>query len=78
MMARLQSLFSVQQRFVADVSHELRTPLTAIRGQPRPSSAAMAWTNSRWCAIEGEAGRMARMVDDLLLLARADLRRPDP
>ena len=32
MMARLQGLFSVQQRFVADVSHELRTPLTAIRG----------------------------------------------
>ncbi|HLV33579.1 MAG TPA: histidine kinase dimerization/phospho-acceptor domain-containing protein, partial [Spirillospora sp.] len=32
MMARLQDLFSVQQRFVADVSHELRTPLTAIRG----------------------------------------------
>ena len=31
-MERLEHLFSVQQRFVADVSHELRTPLTAISG----------------------------------------------
>ncbi|MFN8447186.1 MAG: histidine kinase dimerization/phospho-acceptor domain-containing protein [Anaerolineae bacterium] len=31
-MERLQHLFNVQQRFVADVSHELRTPLTAITG----------------------------------------------
>jgi len=32
MMERLDSLFTVQHRFVADVSHELRTPLTAIIG----------------------------------------------
>ncbi|HRF99246.1 MAG TPA: histidine kinase dimerization/phospho-acceptor domain-containing protein, partial [Aggregatilineales bacterium] len=32
MMGRIQHLFSVQQRFVADISHELRTPLTAIQG----------------------------------------------
>ncbi len=32
MMDRLEHLFGVQHRLVADVSHELRTPLTAIRG----------------------------------------------
>ncbi|MAS37086.1 MAG: hypothetical protein CL610_24010 [Anaerolineaceae bacterium] len=71
MMARLQDLFSVQQRFVADVSHELRTPLTAIRGNldiiKRYGLDEMSLE-----AIESETDRMARMVNDLLLLARAD------
>ena len=71
MMARLQSLFSVQQRFVADVSHELRTPLTAIRGN-LDLIRRYGMDEQSLAAIEGEAGRMARMVDDLLLLARAD------
>lgn len=71
MMDRLEHLFGVQQRFVADVSHELRTPLTAIRGNldiikhyglDQPSLEA----------IESETLRMSRMVSDLLLLARAD------
>ena len=30
MMERLQGVFRIQQRFVADISHELRTPLTGI------------------------------------------------
>lgn len=71
MMERLDSLFTVQQRFVADVSHELRTPLTAIRGhfdlikRYGMDSASME-------AIESEVDRMSRMVTDLLLLAKAD------
>lgn len=71
MMARLEHLFSVQQRFVGDVSHELRTPLTAIRGNldivKRYGMDAYSFE-----AIEGEVDRMARLVNDLLLLARAD------
>lgn len=71
MMDRLEHLFGVQQRFVADVSHELRTPLTAIRGnldlaEKYGMDAAMLE------AIAGETDRMTRMVKDLLLLARAD------
>lgn len=71
MLARLEHLFSVQQRFVADMSHELRTPLTAIRGhldlirRYGMDAASME-------AIESETARMARIVSDLLLLARAD------
>lgn len=71
MMDRLEHLFGVQQRFVADVSHELRTPLTAIRGNldliERYGVDDMSME-----AISSEVGRMSRMVDDLLLLARAD------
>lgn len=71
MMERLQDLFSVQQRFVADVSHELRTPLTAIRGNLDLIKRYGVDAESLE-AIESEAERMSRMVSDLLLLARAD------
>ncbi|MBZ0286228.1 MAG: HAMP domain-containing histidine kinase [Anaerolineae bacterium] len=71
MMERLQALFRVQQRFVADVSHELRTPLTAIRGNLDLIKRYGADDLSIE-AIESETERMSRLVNDLLLLARAD------
>ncbi len=71
MMARLENLFHVQQRFVADVSHELRTPLTAIRGNLDLIKRYGADQESL-DAIQSEAERMSRLVADLLLLARAD------
>ncbi len=71
MMQRLENLFSVQQRFVADVSHELRTPLTAIRGHVDLIKRYGMDADSLE-AIESESERMSRMVSDLLLLARAD------
>jgi signal transduction histidine kinase len=71
MMERLQDLFSVQQRFVADVSHELRTPLTAIRGN-LDLIKRYGMDDMSFEAIESETDRMSRMVNDLLLLARAD------
>lgn len=71
MMDRLEHLFGVQKRFVADVSHELRTPLTAIRGNIELIE-RYGMDDMSLEAISSEVGRMARMVDDLLLLARAD------
>jgi len=71
MMDRLENLFHVQQRFVADVSHELRTPLTAIRGNLDLIKRYGADTESLE-AMESEVERMSRLVSDLLLLARAD------
>lgn len=71
MMQRLEHLFSVQQRFVADVSHELRTPLTAIRGN-LDIIKRYGMDKDSFDAIESEVDRMARLVTDLLLLARAD------
>ena len=68
------------RRFAADASHELRTPLTSIRGYAelfrrgaadRPEDLALTMRR-----IESEATRMTSLVDDLLLLARLDRRRP--
>ncbi|MGO9558734.1 MAG: ATP-binding protein [Acidimicrobiales bacterium] len=64
------------RQFLADVSHELRTPLTSIQGFAElfrlsaGDSSIDATTAAR--RIEQEAGRMKRLVDDLLLLARLD------
>jgi two-component system OmpR family sensor kinase len=61
--------------FVADASHELRTPLTAISGwasllaDERTSDTRRAQGVAR---IRSEAARMTRLVEDLLVLARAD------
>ena len=67
------------RRFVADAAHELRTPLTSLRGYAElyrqgaiPDDAGVANAMGR---IESEGGRMARLVDDLLLLARLDQHR---
>jgi len=66
------------RRFVADASHELRTPLTSIRGyaQLLRMGAAGDELDTATRRIEGEAARMAALVDDLLLLARLDQGRP--
>jgi two-component system OmpR family sensor kinase len=68
------------RRFVADAAHELRTPLTSLRGYAElfrqgalPTTEAVANAMGR---IESEGARMARLVDDLLLLARTDQGRP--
>lgn len=73
MLQRLERLFRVQQRFVADVSHELRTPLTAMRGNLDLIKRYGVEANPDALeAIEGELERMSRMVNELLTLARAD------
>jgi two-component system OmpR family sensor kinase len=68
------------RRFVADAAHELRTPLTSLRGYAElyrqgalPTPTAVDNAMGR---IESEGARMARLVDDLLLLARTDQGRP--
>ena len=77
--ARQASETRVRQ-FVADASHELRTPLASIGGYAEltrrgrenvPPDTAYALSR-----IESEAGRMTRLVEDLLLLARLDAGRP--
>ncbi|MDY6055763.1 HAMP domain-containing sensor histidine kinase [Micrococcus sp.] len=87
MLAHIESAFKDKERsedrmrrFVQDASHELRTPLVTIRGfselyrhggirQEEDVAAAMG-------RIESEAGRMHRLVEDLLTLARLDEQRP--
>lgn len=83
MLARLQSAFqrvehslNMQRDFVADISHELRTPLTTLRGNlsllrrnaPMPAEEREDILND----LIDENDRLIRLVNDLLLLARAD------
>jgi signal transduction histidine kinase len=70
-LSRLENLFQVQQRFVGDVSHELRTPLTSILGNLEIMQ-RYGYDEESLNAVYREAERMSRMVNDLLLLARAD------
>ena len=63
------------RRFMADAAHELRTPLTVLRSraevalqQPR---AAREYEEALR-GIESEAKRLGTLVEDLLILARAD------
>lgn len=73
------------RRFVADASHELRTPLSAVRGYLQLHERGMLrgeGEKARALArMTAETERMARLVDELLALARLDQRpelRPVP
>lgn len=76
MLDRLSEAFAAQRAFVADASHELRTPLTVIRGQlellaheEQPSREEIRRVNA---LVQAEIARISRLVDDLLLLAKAE------
>src|SRR6185503_12258838 len=74
--AELVAALAAQQRFVADASHELRTPLSTIRTnaeflRERPDAAASDRAEAI-ADVVSEAERMSRLVDGLLVLARAD------
>lgn len=69
------------RRFAADASHELRTPITTIRGYAelyRQQRTTMSDVEADRIVgrIEDQARRMGGLVDDLLLLAHLDQRRP--
>lgn len=76
MVVRVQSSQRSQRDFVANVSHELKTPLTSIQGfaQALLDGTAESPDARRQAAevIYNEAGRMHRLVLDLLDLARLD------
>ncbi len=85
MLSRLQDAYqrvsralSLQRNFVADVSHELRTPLTTVRGNlallrrdpPLPAEERA----DILADLVAESDRLIRLVNDLLVLARAEAR----
>lgn len=76
MLTSIEAAYGAQQRFVSDASHELRAPLTAIQGNlelirrhPEMPQIDQAEALNE---AERETGRLARLVADLLALARAD------
>jgi signal transduction histidine kinase len=79
MASRLSEAEEQERNFLMSVSHELRTPLTAIRGHVEalregladdPDARAMSLD-----VIAAEAGRLERLVGDVLDLAKLDARR---
>src|SRR5690606_25599371 len=73
MAARLEQVVGSQEAFVADASHQLRTPLTALRLRIENAASDVegAARHELLAALE-ETGRLSRLVDGLLALARAD------
>jgi two-component system OmpR family sensor kinase len=76
MLDRLTEAFAGQRAFVADASHELRTPLTVISGQLEVLAAQSGPSELEIRRVEqlvqAEIARISRLVDDLLLLAKAE------
>jgi signal transduction histidine kinase len=74
MLARLDAAFEAQRQFTADASHELRNPLAIIRtnvdvamADPHADPDDLRHTME---VVKRASDRMARLVDDLLALAR--------
>jgi heavy metal sensor kinase len=79
MLARLESAVKRLSQFTADASHELRTPISLIRTTAeitlrRERSAETYREALRQIVAESE--RTTRLVEDLLMLARADANLP--
>lgn len=82
MLDRISSSFDHQRQMLDDAGHELRTPITILRGHlelVEPTDAADV-TRTRELALD-ELDRMHRLVEELLVLAKArrpDFLRPEP
>lgn len=75
MITRLENSFSQIRQFTADASHELRTPLTILKGETQQALNAELTPEEHKEVLRSrmeELERMARIVDDLLILSRAD------
>ncbi len=77
MLASLESATQIQRRFVADASHELRAPLTTIQGnlaflQRHLEELPLEERRTMLADVHGETLRLVELVEELLLLARAD------
>jgi signal transduction histidine kinase len=71
MIDRLARSRNRQRAFVADAAHELRSPLASIRLQLEVAQRLGDWT-AVGDDIMIDVDRLGRLIDDLLLLARAD------
>jgi two-component system OmpR family sensor kinase len=75
MLDRLEHAFASQRRFIDDAGHELKTPLTIVRGHLELLDSDPEEREAALTIVMDELDRMARIVEDLLLLANHG--RPD-
>lgn len=75
MISRLEAAFERQKQFTSDASHEMRTPLAVLRGDIeltlRRERSKEEYQRTLASNLE-EIIRLSRLVEDLLMLARAD------
>jgi len=76
LLARLDSSFEQQRRFMADASHELRTPVAIVCGESEVALANAGRSREDYReslkVVYEEGRRLTRVVEDLFTLARAD------
>jgi len=73
MAEKLQRIEEMRRQLIGDIAHELRTPLTAIRGSMEGLiDGVLPVTQETFQQVEGEAVRLARLVDDLQELSRVE------
>ena len=76
LLARLEQALGTQRRFMADASHELRTPVSIVRTAAEVTLGRETRSEAEYrdslAIIAGQTRRLARMVDDMMTLARAD------
>ncbi|HSL67930.1 MAG TPA: ATP-binding protein [Actinomycetota bacterium] len=79
-MRRLQELDQMKSDFIAITSHELRTPLTSVRGFARTLAKKLDHISLQEArefldVIDEQSERLARLVNDLLVVSRIESRR---
>ena len=73
MAEKLEQVENMRRQLIGDVSHELRTPLTAIKGSMEGLiDGVIPATPETYQQIHQEAGRLARLVEDLQELSRVE------
>ncbi len=73
--APVQRSMALTRRFMADAAHELRTPVAVLRTRAEVALQEPRTPDAYASTLRGvvsEAQRLGRVVDDLLMLARAD------
>ncbi len=76
LVARLRAALQTQRQFMADASHELRTPVSVVRAAAEVTLSRERRDEGEYrealTIVGGEARRLSALVEDMLVLARAD------
>jgi heavy metal sensor kinase len=76
MISRLDQSFRQIKQFTTDASHELKTPLTILKGEVEVALRKKRLAHEYEQILESnleEINRMSKIVEDLLLLSKADI-----